>query len=66
MNCQLCGAATRVLVTDGPKRRRECMNCRHRFNTEEVRAEVLGGRVALDEAMRAYIKITGGVREGVL
>ena len=39
MNCPDCGGASRVLETTGTRRRRECLNCRGRWTTEEVTQE---------------------------
>jgi transcriptional regulator NrdR family protein len=36
MNCPLCHADTLVIRTDGNRRRRECVNCRYRWNTVEL------------------------------
>lgn len=39
MECPVCHTDTsRVMHTDGPKRRRECGHCRHRWTTIEIPA----------------------------
>jgi len=39
MKCIKCGGLTHVLETRGTIRRRECLECKTRFKTEEVLAE---------------------------
>ncbi len=39
MNCPICSSDSRVLRTDNGARRRECLRCKHRFSTIEVRRE---------------------------
>jgi transcriptional regulator NrdR family protein len=36
MDCPLCHADSLVIRTDGNRRRRECVNCRYRWNTVEL------------------------------
>jgi transcriptional regulator NrdR family protein len=36
MDCLLCHADSLVIRTDGNRRRRECVNCRYRWNTVEL------------------------------
>jgi uncharacterized metal-binding protein (TIGR02443 family) len=40
MKCPVCHAVdSRVMHTDGSKRRRECAHCRHRWSTVELPVE---------------------------
>lgn len=36
MTCPICGEKTRVVDVRKNRRRRECLNCLSRFNTEET------------------------------
>ena len=36
MNCTKCNGETKVVDSRGTRRRRECVVCKHRFNTLEV------------------------------
>lgn len=54
MNCTICGADTRVLykLPETTKRRRECVRCKHRFNTVERTEEEVAWIDAAMEAAR--------------
>lgn len=54
MNCTICGAETRVLhkQPETAKRRRECVRCKHRFNTFERTEEEVAWTDAAMEAAR--------------
>lgn len=39
MNCPVCQHGSRVMHTDGNRRRRECEHCRHRWSTVELPVE---------------------------
>ena len=45
MTCPVCGGQTKVTesrrYTDTIRRRRECLNCHHRFTTKEIEVDVL-------------------------
>lgn len=62
MNCPQCQKSTHVLRTEGPWRRRECLACKHRFNTEElVKGETAPMTVTrLEYALLQQIKRTFG------
>jgi transcriptional regulator NrdR family protein len=36
VNCPLCRTDSSVIRTDGDRRRRECVNCKYRWNTVEL------------------------------
>lgn len=59
MKCPLCAADSRVLLTDGGtmiKRRRQCVHCRHRFNTVEIASQEHDALLASDATIQFALK----------
>lgn len=71
MNCPHCGGETHVVDSrpneDSTRRRRECIECKHRFSTVEIDADYYETLKPIDkEAVRkalldGYTKVTAGV-----
>jgi transcriptional regulator NrdR family protein len=53
MNCPICNGDTRVLHTADTERRRECVQCKHRFPTVEILRDEHRRRESLLQDARA-------------
>lgn len=57
--CPLCQSETRTLRAVDDRRRRECVVCRHRFNTRELRDDELAD---LERARKAVADLVAAVK----
>ena len=60
MNCPLCRADGSVIRTDGNRRRRECVNCRYRWNTVELAEAEVKRLRRVAEALRLGLPTVNG------
>lgn len=59
MNCPLCNADSKVMVSAGDKlikRRRQCVNCKHRWNTVEITGREHDSLLASDATIQEAVK----------
>ena len=60
MTCPLCGGKTHITDSrsDGEtvRRRRECLECKHRFTTKEIDIDMLDKLLKTAEKTRDYIQ----------
>ena len=64
MNCPKCNADTKVIDRRGERRRRECVECKHRFSTVELLAE--RGRTLKVKDMPEQIQVAKPAKPAVV